>query len=110
MTVCAAVQAFHIGRIEYDAIERSLCIRQLAAINARFEVAWQQLIILQLDVPPENSKPVSNVGNLGPLWNMEAQYLGKDFGIVANMGGNRYIRSANAALDTPTMFRYLRPE
>lgn len=84
-------ESLHIRRIKYDAIKRVILVWQITAVNSIRDIRWVKVIVIGINLPPENTFSESRVSNFGSLWDMKLQNIWKYICIISDIGRNDQI-------------------
>src|SRR3989338_1176255 len=90
--VGGSARGMHIGRVENDAVNTAILVREASAINPALQVRGEQLIRLFGDTLPENALPVCNIGDRASQRNIEGNDVWKNVLVGALVGReNKFI-------------------
>jgi len=68
----AAIEAFHIWRVEHDAVHLAVTVGKLATVGACLDVRRKKLVLVSGNLFPEYSFAESHVGNSCAAWDVES--------------------------------------
>jgi len=78
-------KSLHVRRIKYNTIKRLILVGQITAVNSVSDIRWVKVVIICINLPPEDAFSEGNVSNFRPLWDMKPQHIWKDVCIVAHI-------------------------
>ena len=85
-SVCRSARCVHVRRVENDAINLAIAIREIPTVNAILNVGCPKVVFIALDMSPENAFAVGHIGNNASLWNVETENAGENLVVSVRIG------------------------